>query len=414
MEVSQRRFEPAVLVALALGFFLALALRLSLFYFESGDYLVFLSPWYDSIVSYGGFSALEYAFSDYSPLYLYLLTLATYLPLPKLYAIKLVSISFDFLLALFVLLIVRLKYENRVVWVSSFFAALFAPTVFVNSALWGQSDATYASMLVASIYFAIQRRPNLSVFFFSVGLSFKLQAVFLFPLFIVLFLKRRVPIYSFLIIPATYMVTLLPAWLAGRPLVELLMTYPAQAGQHALLTQYAPNLYWWVPYDSLSAPQPDSILLLNRILSWGGIVFTALLVGLLCLVSWRSPVPLDKDVIVKLSLVSVLLLPFTLPHMHDRYFFAADVISIIYAFYWPKRFFIPIIVGAASLFSYMPFLFVASQTDLLPYLPALFRILGVLMGIALVVVAADLIRSLYPHSIEKPGSGPPGPGKSKL
>jgi len=210
------------------------------------------------------------------------------------------------------------------------------------------------------------------------------------------------------------MVTLLPAWLAGRPLVELLMTYPAQAGQYTLLTQYAPNLYWWVPYDSLSAPQPDSILLLNRILSWGGIVFTALLVGLLCLVSWRSPVPLDKDVIVKLSLVSVLLLPFTLPHMHDRYFFAADVVSIIYAFYWPKRFFIPIIVGAASLFSYVPFLFLEPQTDLLPYLPALFRILGVLMGIALVVVAADLIRSLYPHSREQPGSRLPGPGNPKL
>src|SRR5215208_6705736 len=407
MEVSQRRFEPAILVALGLGLFLALALRLSLFYYESWDYLAFLSPWYDFIVSNGGFSALEYAFSDYSALYLYLLTLATYVPLSKLYAIKLVSIAFDFLLALFVLLIVRLKYENRLVWVSSFLAALFAPTVFVNSAVWGQSDATYVSMLVASIYFAIQRRPNLSVFFFSVGLSFKLQAVFLFPLFIVLFLKRRVPIYSFLITPATYMVTLLPAWLAGRPLVELLMTYPAQAGQYTLLTQYAPNLYWWVPYDSLSAPQPDSILLLNRILSWGGIVFTALLVGLLCLVSWRSPVPLDKDVIVKLSLVSVLLLPFTLPHMHDRYFFVADVVSIIYAFYWPKRFFIPIIVGAASLFSYVPFLFGKSHPALLPYL-------AFLMGLALILVTADLIRSLYPHSIEQPSSGQSGPGKSKL
>jgi Gpi18-like mannosyltransferase len=308
-----------------------------------------------------------------------------------------------------VLLIVRLKYENRVVWVSSFFAALFAPTVFVNSALWGQSDATYASMLVASIYFAIQRRPNLSLFFFSIALSFKLQAVFLFPLFIVLFLKRRVPIYSFLIIPATYMVSLLPAWLAGRPLVELLMTYPAQAGAWPTLTLNAPNLYQWVPDDRLYRWLPDDLwLLVLNILSWFGIVFTALLVGLLCLVSWRSPVPLDGDVIVKLSLVSVLLLPFTLPHMHERYFFAADVVSIIYAFYWPKRFYIALIVVAASLFSYLPVI------ELLPYLAVMFRFLAILMGIALIVVAADLIRSLYPNSIEQPGSGPPGPGNPKL
>jgi Gpi18-like mannosyltransferase len=207
--------EPGVLIILSLGIFLSIVLRLGLFDFESADYREFLSPWYDFIVGHGGFSALQYDFSNYSPLYLYFLTLATHLPLPKLYAIKLVSISFDFLLAFFVLLIVRLRHENRIIWLSSFFAALFAPTVFVNSALWGQADATYTSMLVASIYFAIRRRPNLSLFFFSVALSFKLQAIFLFPLFIVLCLKRRLPIYSFLIIPATYEASILPAWLAG-------------------------------------------------------------------------------------------------------------------------------------------------------------------------------------------------------
>jgi Gpi18-like mannosyltransferase len=95
-----------------------------------------------------------------------------------------------------VLLIVRLKYEHKAVWISSFFAALYTPTVVFNSALWGQCDATYASMLVAAIYFAIQRRPNLSVLFFAVALAFKLQAIFLFPLFIILLLKRYVPLYS--------------------------------------------------------------------------------------------------------------------------------------------------------------------------------------------------------------------------
>jgi Gpi18-like mannosyltransferase len=347
-----------------------------LFDFESVDYRIFLSRWYDFIVSHGGFGALQYDFSNYSALYLYFLTLATYLPLDKLYAIKLISISFDFLLAFFVLLIVRLKYENRVVWMSSFFAALFAPTVVFNSALWGQADAAYTSMLVASIYFAIQRRPNFSVFFFSVALAFKLQAVFLLPLFIVLLLKRRIPIYSLFIIPVTYMVSVLPAWLAGRPLIELLMTYPTQAGLFSELTLEAPNLYQWLPNDARLFEKPGTIL-------------TALLVCLLCLVSWRSVVPLDGDVIVKLSLVSVLLLPFTLPHMHERYFFVADIVSIIYAFYRPKRFFVPIIVGAASLFSYFPFLFGEE--------PIRLQYLAILMGVALIVAGVDLIRSLYPN-----------------
>ena len=392
-KASRRPFGLSELAIWSLGILLAVVLRFSLFDFESVDYRGAVSPWYDFIVSNGGYGALRHDFSNYSPLYLYLLTLATYLPLPKLYAIKLVSISFDFLLALFVLLIVRLKYENRAVWAFSLFAALFAPTVVFNSAVWGQADATYTSMLVASIYFAIRHRPNLSLFFFSVALAFKLQAIFLFPLFVVLLLKRRLPLYSFLIIPATYMVSILPAWLAGRPLMDLLMTYPTQAGLYPELTLYAPNLYQWLPNDPGLLEKP-------------GIILTALLAGLLCLVSWRSAVALDGALIVRLSLVSVLLLPFTLPHMHERYFFAADVVSIIYAFYSPKRFFVPLIVGAASLFSYFPFLF-GEETIGLQYL-------AILMGVALIVASADLIRSLYPRLVEQPRSGSPEPGKPQL
>jgi Gpi18-like mannosyltransferase len=372
--------ESGVLLILSLGILLSIVLRLGLFDFESVDYREFLSPWYDFIVGHGGFSALQYDFSNYSPLYLYFLTLATHLPLPKLYAIKLVSISFDFLLAFFVLLIVRLKYGNRIIWLSSFFAALFAPTVFINSALWGQADATYTSMLVASIYFAIRRRPNLSLFFFSVALSFKLQAIFLFPLFIVLSMKRRVPIYSFLIIPLTYVASILPAWLAGRPLVELLVTYPTQAGLFSDLTLNAPNLYQWLPNDPALFEKPGTILTIS-------------LVCLLCLVSWRSVVPLDGNMLVKLALVSTLLVPFTLPHMHERYFFAGDVISIIYAFYRPKRFFVPIIVGGASLLSYFPFLYGTEPIGL--------QYLAILMAVTLIFVAADLIRSLYPDSMQQ-------------
>ncbi|HZB83260.1 MAG TPA: hypothetical protein VE288_10525 [Rubrobacteraceae bacterium] len=408
---SRQSLKPADLVILGFGIFLAIALRLSLFGFESADYDRFLSRWYDFIVTNGGFSAFKDTFSNYSPLYLYFLTLATYLPLPKLYAIKLVSIAFDFLLAFFVLLIVRLRYENRVVWISSFFAALFTPTVFFNSALWGQCDATYASMLVASIYFAIRRRPNLSLFFFSVALSFKLQAIFLFPLFIILLLKRRVPSYSFLIIPATYMVSILPAWLMGKPLLDLLMVYPSQTrlfpgvaqsasnwqqwgpnnwGQNASnwqswargdLAWDGPNLYQWLPNNPGLFEKP-------------GLILAGLLVCLLCLFCWRSTVSFDRDMIVKVSLVSLLLVPFTLPEMHERYFFAADVVSIIYAFYWPKRFFIPILVVGASLLSYISFLFYHEELISAQYL-------AILMGVALIVTVVDLIKSLYPNMAEQ-------------
>src|SRR5438477_4386640 len=61
--------------------------------------------------------------------------------------------------------------------------------------------------------------------------------------------------------------------------------------------------------------------------------------------------------IIRLSFLFSLLLPFFLPIMHDRYFYLADVLSIAYSFYVPKRFYLAIITPLTSFLSYMPFLF---------------------------------------------------------
>jgi Gpi18-like mannosyltransferase len=73
----------------------------------SGDYRTFVSPWYDYLQANGGFAAVGADISNYNPPYLYLLAAATYLPLSKIVAIKLISMIFDVLLAAFAALIVR-------------------------------------------------------------------------------------------------------------------------------------------------------------------------------------------------------------------------------------------------------------------------------------------------------------------
>ena len=77
-------------------------LRVSLFDFESEDYRLFLSQWYYFFVEHGrwqGLSELDERFASYPPLYMYLISLSTLLPLPKLYAVKLLSIASDYLAA---------------------------------------------------------------------------------------------------------------------------------------------------------------------------------------------------------------------------------------------------------------------------------------------------------------------------
>src|SRR5438270_12219015 len=116
MLVRKRLYVPGLQVLAlctpGLMFLLAIALRVSLYPIETGDYTFFLSRWYDFIQTHGGFAALKYNFSNYNPPYLYLLALAVYTPIPKLAAIKTISVIFDGILALFTYLILDLRYKR--------------------------------------------------------------------------------------------------------------------------------------------------------------------------------------------------------------------------------------------------------------------------------------------------------------
>src|ERR1700730_7829219 len=92
MSLAKKYFKPGLQILTYSGigmlFLLAIALRISLYHTVTSDYTVFLSQWYDFIQTHGGFAAFKYNFSNYNPPYLYLLALTTYLPIPKLVAIK--------------------------------------------------------------------------------------------------------------------------------------------------------------------------------------------------------------------------------------------------------------------------------------------------------------------------------------
>ena len=74
--------------------------------------------------------------------------------------------------------------------------------------------------------------------------------------------------------------------------------------------------------------------------------------------------------------------------MHERYFYPADCIAIVYGFYFPRRFYVPLAVVTISLFSYFPFLFGDFTVIKLPYL-------ALLMAVVLVIVLVDLFKDLY-------------------
>ncbi len=380
-----RRWPSTLLMLTGLG--LAMAVRLTLFGFEGNDYKYFMGPWYDYIATHGGFSALKDAFSDYSPPYLYLLVVATWLPVKKLYAIKLVSVVFDFLLAAGVGWTVRERYRTGPLPGLALLLTLFAPTVLVNSALWGQNDSIFVSFLVLTVLFLVRGQTSLAAVVYGVALAFKAQAVFLAPVFAVLLLKKRLRPLQAMLVPAAYLVLMLPALIAGRPVRDLLLIYTRQAGEYPHLTMGAPNLYQWLPDDVARFQTP-------------GILLAAAVVVILCLAAVESRGPIGPDAVVRIALLSSVAVPFFLPGMHERYFFAADVIAIVWAFYFPRGFLVPVAMGLTSLLSYFPFLLgrYVVQHQLLA-----FATLAIL-----VFVIADWVRSLDLPGTRGTSPAPPG------
>lgn len=87
------------------------------------------------------------------------------------WAIKLASIIFDFVGAFWVYKIVQLVYPKGQKALLAFIILLFTPTVFINSAYWGQCDMIYTSFLLGYLYFISINKEVLALTFFAISLS---------------------------------------------------------------------------------------------------------------------------------------------------------------------------------------------------------------------------------------------------
>jgi Gpi18-like mannosyltransferase len=373
-----RKLHWIDVAAVIAGLALAIAVRWPLLPFRSSDFFNSLRPWYATIHSMG-FSAFGTNFTTYNPPYLYqLYVIARFFPdLSNVLAIKIPSLVTDFICAYFVYKIVALKYPARSFAMFAAFAFLFAPTVVLNSAFWGQADVLFTAPLIACLYFLMVRRNNLAFIAFGISLAFKLQAIFLMPLLFGLFLRGQASWKHFLWIPLVLFIAIIPSWLAGRPLVDLLLVYAGQVEQYQLLEMSAPTVYAWMP----------DIGLTQRFFTLTGVVFTSALGFIFALLIYEGQAKLTVPLLLKLALVSVLFVPFFLPKMHDRYFYPADVMSILYAFYFPEYFFVPVVIITASFFAYHPTLF---EVETVPM-----GILAVGMFVMLLIVAKDAIMELF-------------------
>ena len=318
--------------------------------YVSLDYTQFLSEWYDYFKANGGFAAIAGSVGDYNAPYLYFMAAISYLDTPGLYLIKLFSILWDVVLAWGCLRLARSLTRERqgsAAPLMAFGAALLLPTAVLNGAYWGQCDAIYGALCVHAAASALDGRNKASAALMGVAFAFKLQSIFVLPLWGVLWLAGKVKFRELWVFPLTYLISIVPALLLGKPLGDILGIYFNQMGEYSSrLVLNAPTVYQLLPYGT---EDPGHLALLG-VLAAGTLSLALLAAGFL----FRGR--MDNGLAMAAAVVLCVGVPFLLPYMHERYFFLADVFTLCWACANWKRLPAAVLVEASSLASYILYL----------------------------------------------------------
>ena len=186
--------------------------------------------------------------------------------------------------------------------------------------------------------------------FFAISFAFKLQSLFLLPFYIIMWLKKKtIKLRHLLWVPMIYVISIIPAWITGRNLGDLLGIYFDQADNYPWGTLEYPNIY-----ALLGEVIPDMRHAAE--VSGAGMFATMMLLGCMAYYFYQKNVMLTQELAVTLALFMVAVTVYGLPHMHDRYGFLIDLLAIIYGVYRVKMF--PVTCGfmLISVLTFMPYL----------------------------------------------------------
>lgn len=335
-------------MAVGLGV-VAFLVRLYWFDWQSGDYTIYLEPWFTQLKDNGGLAALKDPIGDYNVSYLFLMALLTYLPIQPLYSIKLLSCLADFVLAIYAARIGN-RLGGKWTGLCLYAVFLFWPEFVLNSGAWAQCDAIYSAALVSCLYYLMAERPAKASVAFGVAVAFKLQAVFFGPVILLCLLKRKLKIRHLPLMVLPYVLFLIPPALAGRKILEMLTIYFKQTGTYSSsLSMNAPALLRILP-DTLSEPIQK------------GIAYTAILVcGVLVLATlwwaFRKWSVISDHELLLFSAFILFLVPYLLPYMHERYFYPAMCMILLCAAFSGMMRGVAVIEGICMYYMYGMYLF---------------------------------------------------------
>ena len=336
----------------------ALIIRLKMFNFVSADFKMFLEKWFYQLKNAGGIHGIKYYSGDYNAPYVTIMALLTYIPIKPLYSIKIVSVIADFMLAISSALLVNkiVTKNKREISLLTYSIILLLPNVLLNGACWAQCDSLYSTFIVLALYFYFNKKYSKAFIMLGVSFAFKLQTVFIIPLFIILYIsEQKYGILNFLLIPIVNFVLCIPAIILGFPLKNCLMTYINQTGTYkdALVMNF-PNIWNILKVDP-------------GIFYPVGTMLVVAMCGIILYMCIYKKLKFDKEKILLISIWLMMLITFVLPGMHERYLFAAEIISVIYFILYKKYGYVMCSIIGISMITYGSYL----GNNMFPYMNVL-------------------------------------------
>ena len=336
------RMDLCYLAALTL---IGLGIRVILRVVITDDWLMYWDPWISDLKEMG-FSYLATDRYDYTPTFVYILWAISRLPINPMTAYKGLHCVLDFVAAGILGKMIWKVTGSKRKGILSYGLFLIVPTIWANSALWAQCDIIFMTFLLLCFYYLFEDRPCKAMFFYGMAFVFKLQSLFIFPFLVILWVNKKVDLKHFLWIPALYFLSIVPAWIAGRPLMDLINIYMAQGAQDVWsLSIKWPNIYQIIG---------NQFFLLEYASAGTWLILGILMVILYAMAQKRYRI--TNEFIVQMALFFAILTPWFLPHMHERYGCVADILAIIYAMMNTKKFYFPLVQILVSFNSYMAYL----------------------------------------------------------
>ena len=304
--------------------FAALFLRYGFRDYVSDDMSISLLPWYDRISAMSLRDVLRTQIGDYNLLYQIVIFILTRLPGEAIYKYKIFSVIFDYLLAGGVYAFVK-KLTDKNKAIIAYAVTLFLPTVWMNSAPWGQCDSIYVALIIWALYFLYTDKSIFCFILLGISFAFKLQTVFILPFAAFVYAyglikhEKKIRLYHFAVMAGTVILMTLPNIIAGRPFSDMLAVYKDQTQAFQNISRNYQSIWnlLGLTYDA------DA--------KWCiGFTFIAL-VSLMVLFFLKKADVTGKHFIWCSFILSYTCVMF-LPSMHERYGYLYEILVLILAF----------------------------------------------------------------------------------